>query len=84
MDATIFSCLLVLLQLIGVILVVACLHTRSRSIIDVHDCHPAEKTQIIPNLVFGILSIYGTICDVKMSGALVNVCEPGSRVIREK
>jgi len=61
MYATIFSSLLVLIQLIGVIVVVTCLLTRSRFLIDLHDDHPAVKTQMRPILVFGILSIYGTV-----------------------
>ena len=84
MDATIFSSLLVLLQFIGVIVVVTCILTRSRFIIDVHDDHPAEKTQNIPRLVFGIQSIYGTVSGVKIPGALDNVREHGLRVIRVK
>jgi len=76
--------MLVLLQLIGVIVVVACLLTRSRFVIDVPDDHPAIKKQNRHILVFGILSIYGTLSDGKMLGALVNVREPGLRIIRVK
>ena len=84
MYATIFSFLLVLFQLIGVIIVVTCLMTWRRFVIDVHDDRPAVKTQIIPSLVFGILSIYVIISEVKMPGALFNVREPGLWVIKVK
>lgn len=84
MDATIFSSLRVLLQLIGVIVVVACLVILSRFFIDVAEDHPAIKTQIIPIPVFGILSIFGTISGVKIPSALVNVRELGLMVIRVK
>ena len=84
MYATIFSFLLVLLQLIVMIVVATCILTRSRFVIDLHDDHPAEKTQSIPNLVFGILAIYCIVSDVKMPGALVIVREPGPMVIRVK
>ncbi|MDO8873408.1 MAG: SpoIIE family protein phosphatase [Methanoregula sp.] len=80
MAATIFSSLLVLLQLICVIVVVAYLLTRSKLFIDVLDGHPAIKTQIILILVFGILSIYGTVSGVEMLGAIVNVRDLGPMV----
>ncbi|MDP3565462.1 MAG: LytS/YhcK type 5TM receptor domain-containing protein, partial [Methanoregula sp.] len=77
MDATIFSSLLVMLQLICVIVVVAYLLTRSRLFLEVLDGHPTIKTQIILILVFGILSIYGTVNGVEMLGAIVNVRDLG-------
>jgi sigma-B regulation protein RsbU (phosphoserine phosphatase) len=84
MYATILSSLRVFLQLICVIVVVTCFLTRSRFVIDVPDDHPAIKKQNRYILVFGILSIYGTLTDGKMLGALVNVREPGLRIMRVK
>jgi hypothetical protein len=48
------------------------------------DNPPAEKTQFLPCLVLGILSIYGTLTDGKMVGALVNERGPGLRITRVK
>ena len=80
MAATILSSLLVLLQLICVIVVVAYLLTRSRFFLQVLEGHPAVKTQIILILVFGALSIYGTISGVEVLGAIVNVRDLGPMV----
>lgn len=77
MEYTILSSLLVLLQLICVIIVVAYLLTRSRIFLEVLDGHPAVKTQLILILVFGALSIYGTISGVEFMGAIVNVRDLG-------
>ncbi|MDO9033632.1 MAG: hypothetical protein Q7U51_00310 [Methanoregula sp.] len=84
MFATILSSLRVQLQLIGVIVVFTCLLIRSRFVIDVPDNHDAIKKQNQHILVFCILSIYGTVSDGKMQGALFNVREPGPRAIRVK
>jgi phosphoserine phosphatase RsbU/P len=77
MAATIFSSFLVMLQLICVIVVVAYLLTRSKFFLEVLDGHSTIKTQIILILVFGILSIYGTVNGVEMLGAIVNVRDLG-------
>jgi sigma-B regulation protein RsbU (phosphoserine phosphatase) len=77
MDSTILSSLLVLLQLMSVIIVVAYLLTRSRIFSEVLDGHPAVKTQIILILVFGALSVYGTLSGVEFMGAIVNVRDLG-------
>jgi len=84
MYATILSSLRVLLQLIGVIVVFTCLLIRSRFVIDVPDDYDAIKKQNQHILVFFILSIYGTLSDEKMLGALVHVREPGPVFIRVK
>ena len=68
---------MVMLQLICVIVVVAYLLTRSKFFLEVLDGHSTIKTQIILILVFGILSIYGTINGVEMLGAIVNVRDLG-------
>ena len=80
MYATILSSLRVLLQLICGFVVVAYILTRCRFVIQMPDDPPVEKTHILPCLVWGILSIYGTVTDGKMVGALVNECEPGLRI----
>jgi phosphoserine phosphatase RsbU/P len=80
MAATIFSSLLVMLQLICVIVVVAYLLTRSRFFLEVLEGHATIKTQIILILVFGILSIYGTVNGVEMLGAIANVRDLGPMV----
>jgi sigma-B regulation protein RsbU (phosphoserine phosphatase) len=77
MEFTILSSLLVLIQLICVIIVVAYLLTRSRIFSEVLDGHPAVKTQIILILVFGALSVYGTLSGVESMGAIVNVRDLG-------
>jgi sigma-B regulation protein RsbU (phosphoserine phosphatase) len=77
MESTILSYLLVLIQLICVIIVVAYLLTRSRIFSEVLDGHPAVKTRVIIILVFGALSVYGTISDVEFMGAIVNVRDLG-------
>jgi sigma-B regulation protein RsbU (phosphoserine phosphatase) len=77
MEYSIFSSLLVLLQLIGVIVVVAYLLTRSRIFPEILDGHPALKTQIILILLFGALSIYGTLSGIGFLGAQINVRDLG-------
>ena len=77
MDFQILSSLLVLLQLIGVIIVVAYLLTRSRIFPEVLDGHPTLKTQIILILLFGALSIYGTLSGVQFMGSPINVRDLG-------
>ena len=84
MYATILLSLRVLLQLICGFVVVAYILTRCRFVILMPDDPPVEKTHIPPCLVWGILSIYGTVTDGKMVGALVNEREPGLRIIRVK
>lgn len=68
---------MVMLQLICVIVVVAYLLTRSRFFLEVLDGHSTIKTQIVLILIFGILSIYGTVNGVEMLGAIVNVRDLG-------
>lgn len=76
-ESTIVSSMLVLLQLICVIIVVAYLLTRSRIFPAILDGHPAIKTQIILVLLFGILSIYGTLSGIEFLGAYINVRDLG-------
>jgi sigma-B regulation protein RsbU (phosphoserine phosphatase) len=77
MEYPIFSSLLVLLQLIGVIVVVAYLLTRSRLFLEILDGHPAFRTQVILVLFFGALSIYGTLSGIEFMGARINVRDLG-------
>lgn len=77
MDTTILSSLLVLLQMICVIVVVAYLLTRSRFFPEVLDGHPAVKIQVLLVLVFGALSVYGTMAGVEFMGAIINVRDLG-------
>jgi len=77
LDTTILSSLLVLLQMICVIVVVAYLVTRSRFFPEVLDGHPAVKIQLILILVFGALSVYGTMAGVEFMGAIINVRDLG-------
>ena len=80
MASTIITSFLVLLQLICVIIVVAYLLTRSRIFPEVLDGHPVIKTQGILILVFGALSIYGTVSGVEFMGAIINVRDLGPMV----
>ena len=80
MEFTPLSYLLVLIQLISVIIVIAYLLTRSRIFPEVLDGHPAVKTQVILILVFGALSVYGTISGIEFMGAIVNVRDLGPMV----
>jgi phosphoserine phosphatase RsbU/P len=77
MEYTIVSTLLVLLQLMCVIIVVAYILTRSKIFLEVLDGHPTVTTQLILILVFGALSIYGTISGIDFMGAVVNVRDLG-------
>lgn len=77
MDFAIFSSLLVLLQLIAVIIVVAYLLTRSRIFPEILDGNPTLKTQVILVLLFGALSIYGTLSGIDFLGAKINVRDLG-------
>ncbi len=77
MDFSILTQLNVLLQLMCVIIVAAYLLTRSRIFPEVLDGHPAIMTQIILILLFGALSVYGTISGIDFLGSVVNVRDLG-------
>jgi sigma-B regulation protein RsbU (phosphoserine phosphatase) len=77
MDFPLFSSLVVLLQLISVIVVVAYLLTRSRIFPEILDGHPTVKTQVILILLFGALSIYGTLSGIEFLGSPINVRDLG-------
>ncbi|WP_321504436.1 SpoIIE family protein phosphatase [uncultured Methanoregula sp.] len=80
MATEILSSLLVLLQLICVIVVVAYLVSRRQFFNDVLDGHPAIKIQVLLILVFGALSVYGTVAGVEFMGAFINVRDLGPMV----
>ncbi len=75
-----FNDLLVLIQMICVIVVVAYLLTRHRIFTDALDGHPTIKAQILLTLIFGILSIYGTMSGITILGAPINVRDLGPMV----
>jgi sigma-B regulation protein RsbU (phosphoserine phosphatase) len=77
MATTILSSLLVLLQMMCVVIVVAYLLTRSRFFTQVLDGHPTIKIQILLILIFGALSIYGTVAGVEFLGAIINIRDLG-------
>lgn len=77
MESTILTSLLVLMQLICVISVVAYLLTRSRLFVEILDGAFSIRTQVVLILVFGGLSIYGTVSGVEFMGAIANVRDLG-------
>jgi sigma-B regulation protein RsbU (phosphoserine phosphatase) len=77
MEYTIISSLFTLLQLIGVIVVVAYLLTRSRIFPEILDGRPTIRTQVILIFLFGALSIYGTLSGIDFLGARINVRDLG-------
>ena len=77
MDFSILIQLNVLLQLMCVIIVAAYLLTRSRIFTEILDGHPTLKAQIILVLLFGALSIYGSISGIEFMGSVVNVRDLG-------
>jgi sigma-B regulation protein RsbU (phosphoserine phosphatase) len=80
MATSIFTTLLVLLQMMCVIVVVAYLLTRSRIFSDLLDGRTTIKIQLLLIVVFGALSIYGTVSGVDVLGAIVNVRDLGPMV----
>jgi sigma-B regulation protein RsbU (phosphoserine phosphatase) len=80
MTTTILETSLVLLQMVCVIIVIAYLVTRSRFFSEVLGGHPRAKTQAIFAVIFGGVSIYGTISGVEVLGAIVNVRDLGPMV----
>ncbi len=75
-----FNDLLVLVQMICVIVVVAYLLIRQRIFTDVLDCHPTVKAQVLLTLIFGALSIYGTMSGITVLNAPINVRDLGPMV----
>lgn len=75
-----FDDLLVLIQMICVIVVAAYLLTRCRIFTDVLDGHPSIKAQVLLMLIFGALSVYGTMSGITVLGAPINVRDLGPMV----
>jgi len=73
MDIPLIATSLLLLQMSCVIIVIAYLVSRSRWFTAVLEGHPSVKAQAILMVVFGIVSIYGTISGVEVLGAIINV-----------
>ncbi len=80
MATTIFASFLVLVQIMCVIVVVAYLLTRSRFFSDVLDGHAALKIQLVLIVIFGALSVYGTLTNVEFMDAIINVRDLGPMV----
>jgi phosphoserine phosphatase RsbU/P len=77
MDFALLTQLNVLLQLMCVIIVAAYLLTRSRIFPEILEGHPDVKDRIILVLLFGALSIYGSVSGIEFMGSVVNVRDLG-------
>jgi len=80
MDIALLATTLTLIQMSAVIVVIAYLVSRSRYFAEVLEGRPSLKTQVILTIVFGLISIYGTISGVEIFGAIVNVRDLGPMV----
>ncbi len=76
-EINILQSLITLFQMICVIIVFAYLFTRSRYFLEIIEKKPSVKTRILLILVFGLLSVYGTISGVSLYGAVLNVRDLG-------
>lgn len=77
MEANVVQSLITLFQMICVIIVFAYLFTRSRYFQEILEKKPSLKTQILLIIVFGLLSVYGTVSGVTLYGAVLNVRDIG-------
>jgi sigma-B regulation protein RsbU (phosphoserine phosphatase) len=77
MEFNIIQSIITLFQMICVIIVFAYLFTRSRYFQEILDKKPSLKTQALLVIVFGLLSVYGTISGVTLYGAVLNVRDLG-------
>ena len=77
MDLAILTQLNVLLQLMCVIIVAAYLLTRSRIFAEILDGRATTTDKIILVLLFGGLSIYGSVSGIDFMGSVVNVRDLG-------
>lgn len=81
MAITIVDSLLLLFQLACVIVVVAYFITRRQFFLEVLDRRPSVRSRVFLVLVFGALSVYGTVGGVEiMDGAIINVRDLGPMV----
>ena len=69
MEAGILESIITLFQMICVIIVFAYLFTRSRYFLEVFEHRATLSTNIILVLVFGVLSVYGSISGISLYGA---------------
>src|SRR5512145_307514 len=67
-----------LFQMICVIIVFAYLFTRSRYFQEILEKKPSLRTQVLLIIVFGLLSVYGTVSGVTLYGAVLNVRDIGT------
>ncbi|MDO9326343.1 MAG: SpoIIE family protein phosphatase [Methanoregula sp.] len=77
MEINILQSSITLFQMICVIIVFAYLFTRSRYFLEILEKRPSLKTQVLLIVVFGLLSVYGTISGVTLYGAVLNVRDLG-------
>ncbi|PKG31984.1 PP2C family protein-serine/threonine phosphatase [Methanoregula sp.] len=77
MEANIVQSLITLFQMICVIIVFAYLFTRSRYFQEILEKKPSLKTQVLLIIVFGLLSVYGTVSGITLYGAVLNVRDIG-------
>ena len=77
MESNIIQSIITLFQMICVIIVFAYLFTRSRYFLEILEKRPSLKTKILLIVVFGLLSVYGTISGVTLNGAVLNVRDIG-------
>jgi phosphoserine phosphatase RsbU/P len=77
MEFNIVQSIITLFQMICVIIVFAYLFTRSRYFQEILEKKPSLKTQILLVIIFGLLSVYGTISGVSLYGAVLNVRDLG-------
>lgn len=80
MDIPLVATCLTLLQMSCVIVVIAYIVTRSRYFTEVLEGRPSIQAQVILTIVFGLVSIYGTISGVEVLGAIINVRDLGPMV----
>jgi sigma-B regulation protein RsbU (phosphoserine phosphatase) len=80
MEINILQSLITLFQMICVIIVFAYLFTRSKYFLEVLEHHPRLSTQVLLIVVFGALSVYGTISGVTLYGAVLNVRDLGPMI----
>jgi phosphoserine phosphatase RsbU/P len=70
----------VLLQAVSVIVVAALLISRSRYFTEIMDGRATWKNQLALTLVFGIVSIYGSVIGINVLGGIINVRDLGPLV----
>lgn len=77
MDFAILTQLNVLIQLMCVIIVAAYILTRTRIFPEILDNRTTLSTKIILVLLFGALSVYGSVSGISFMGSMVNVRDLG-------